>query len=95
MKTAREEFGFRSFVVFKDLLHCNASRIEDKLQGLYQELPLGKRLWRCRGKGAKYLKHKKGVHKVFVTFSFEVQKSLRNNKLKLQKSLPKKKKSLK
>ena len=58
MKTAREEFGFRSFVVFKDLLHCNASRIEDKLQGLYQELPLGKRLWRCRGKGPKYTKDK-------------------------------------
>jgi|OM-RGC.v1.038362963 hypothetical protein len=40
----REEFGFSSFVVFEDLLHLNASAIEDKLQTPYQGLPLGKRL---------------------------------------------------
>jgi hypothetical protein len=80
MKTARDDFGFGSFVVFEDLLHCNASRIEDKFQGRYQGLPLGRKLWRCRGKSAKYLKHKR----VFVTFSFKVQKSLRSKKLILQ-----------
>ena len=84
MKTARDQFGFRSFVVYEDLLHLNASRIEDKLQGRYQHLDLGKRLWRCQGKGPKYTKSTKRVHKVFVTFSFKVRKSLRKKILKLQ-----------
>ena len=62
MKEARDEFGFRSIVVFQNRLHLNASRIEDKLQGRYQALPLGcPRLWRCVGKGAKY-SEKERVH---------------------------------
>ena len=93
MKTARDEFGFSSFVVFEDLLHLNASRIEDKLQGLYQKWILANDCGVAEAKAPNlYTKDKEGVHKVFVTFSFEVQKSLRNNKLKLQKDLPKKKK---
>ena len=87
MKEARDEFGFRSIVVYENQLHCNASRIEDKLHGRYQALPLGcPRLWRCRGKGPKYNKDEvKQVHKVFITYSFKVQKAVKEEKLKIQK----------
>ena len=82
MKQARDEFGFRSIVVFQNRLHLNASRIEDKLQGRYQALPLGcPRLWRCRGKGAKYSEEEDQVHKVFITYSFKVQKAVKVGKL--------------
>ena len=85
MKQARDEFGFRSIVVFQNCLHLNASRIEDKLQGRYQALPLGcPRLWRCRGKGPKY-SEKERVHKVFITYSFKVQKAVNEGKLTIQK----------
>mgnify|MGYP000173662483 CR=1 FL=1 len=86
MKEARDEFGFRSIVVYENQLHCNASRIEDKLQGRYQALPLGcPRLWRCRGKGAKYSEEEDQVHKVFITYSFKVQKAVKEGKLIIQK----------
>jgi hypothetical protein len=61
------------------------SRIEDKLQGRYQSLPLGcPRLWRCRGKGAKYSEEEDQVHKVFITYSFKVQKAVKVGKLIIQ-----------
>ena len=86
MKQARDEFGFRSIVVYENQLHCNASSIEDKLQKRYQYLPLGCRLWRCVGKGAKYNKDEvQQVHKVFITYSFKVQKAVNEGKLKIQK----------
>ena len=85
MKEARAEFGFRSIVVYENRLHLNASRIEDKLQGRYQALPLGcPRLWRFRGKGAKYSEEER-VHKVFITYSFKVQKAVKEGKLIIQK----------
>ena len=82
MNEAREEFGFRSVFVYKDLLHANTSYIEDQLQRRYQNLDLGRRLWRCNGKGPNF-SQKKEVHKVFITYSFKAMNAVNTGKLRI------------
>ena len=72
-KTAEKEMGFGVIEVYSSTLMINARYVEKALQVRYKHLPLGHRLVRVPDKGKKYDKSVDGkVHKVFITFSFDV-----------------------
>ena len=61
---------------------ANATRIEDLLQARMQGLPFGgPRLWRCRGKGSKYIAPLPRVHKAFITFSWKARSLIRKKQI--------------
>ena len=92
MKEAREEYGFRSQVVFESAILLDASRVEDALQTKFHNLPLGyRRLWRRIAKGKNWSKddvEEKEVYKVFVTFSMKVRGMIDAGKLIIQEGAP-------
>jgi len=88
MKTAREQHGFLSEVVYESTALINASMVEDALQSRFQYLRLGyRRLWRDVAKGKRSDKedvHETEVYKVFVTYSTTVVSKLEDGSLKIE-----------
>ena len=84
MKSAEKEMGFGVIEVYSSTLMVNARYIEKALQVRYKHLPLGHRLVRAPDKGKKYDLSVDGkVHKVFITFSFDVAKLIANGTIKI------------
>ena len=90
MKTAIEQHGFQSVVVYESTYLFDATRVEDAIQTYFQDrLPLGThKLWRCVAKGRHHdendcLENSINVYKVFITYSRQVQEKLRLRELKI------------
>ena len=84
MKTAEKEMGFGVIEVYSSTLMINARYVEKALQVRYNHLPLGHRLVRVPDKGKKYDKSVDGkVHKVFITFSFDVANLVADGTVKI------------
>ena len=96
MKTAREEFGFRSIVVYESACLLDASGVEEALQTYFDNLKLGtRRLWRCVAMGQSSDKNdveELEVYKVFITYSTQVVEELEVGTLKIQAGEPSKSK---
>jgi len=92
MKTAEEDFGFKSQILYETTLLINASAMEDKLQDYFLYLPLGtRRLWRCVAKGQSSDKddvEEKEIYKVFITYSTQVAEKLEEGTLMIQPGEP-------
>ena len=77
MKEARNDYGFKSIIVYTDQMRYNVGRIEDAIQRRYDHLPLGKKLWRSVAKGwplkDEHTKvSRKRLFNVFLAFSFNL-----------------------
>jgi len=90
MKTAIEQYGFQSVVVYESTYLLDATSVEDAIQTFFQgRLPLGThKLWRCVAKGRHSdvndcLENSNNVYKVFITYSTQVQEKLRLGELKI------------
>ena len=90
MKTATEQHGFQSVVVYESTNLLDATHVEDAIQTYFQDrLPLGThKLWRCVAKGRHHdendcLENSNNVYKVFITYSTQVQEKLRLGELKI------------
>jgi hypothetical protein len=79
-KQAREEYGFKSFVVYESPIRTNVCSVEDALQNFLQHkfkdnghdgLRLGRRFWRHVAMGDK-THNENGHYKTFVTFSVNI-----------------------
>jgi hypothetical protein len=80
---ARKQLGFKSIQLFCSELILNAYQVEEELQTQLHHLPLGVRLWREIAMGQKDAGRlpKDGMaYKVFITYSFEVQAAINDNK---------------
>jgi hypothetical protein len=79
-KEAREEYGFKSFVVYESPIRTNVCSVEHALQKFLQHifidnghdgLRLGRRFWRHVAMGDK-THNEAGHYKTFVTFSVNI-----------------------
>ena len=53
-KQMKDELGFKVETLFTSKFKINARDVEGALQRKFQDLPLGRRLWRRPDAGAKY-----------------------------------------
>ena len=73
MKEVQIALGFKTLEVWHNSLRLNSSRVEDELQSRYQEVNLGRKLWRHVAMGQNSDKlGKEMIVKVFVTYSTTV-----------------------
>jgi hypothetical protein len=78
MKEARDDYGFKAETLSFNLWKTNTTDLEDRLQGKYQHLPLGRRCWRWVAMGD----HGFGqvipaAHQTFIAYSWEVAALIR------------------
>ena len=78
MKAAKEHFQYT--VVYESQFSYNVLKVEEKLQAHFNNLPLGKKLWRCVAKSGS-LKDS-AIKSVFLTHT---TKTLKEMDLKIQK----------
>ncbi len=88
MNQGRYYLGFLSEIVYESGVLLNASRVEDAIQTKFDDLPLGRKLWRCVAKGKssdkKDATEPKEVYKVFITYSTKVVDLLNKKQIKIQ-----------
>ena len=74
---AVDELGFQAMWVWHDDLNINVYAVEQALQQACDDLPLGRRLHRVSGSGAKGIDHPSFEgHGVYITFSDKVQNKI-------------------
>ncbi len=83
---AKEQLGFRSVFLYKNLEKPNTTFIEDRLQERYHELGLPRRLHRRVGMGSNgffdvHQDEEVELHKVFLTYSFDVRSAINAGKV--------------
>ena len=83
---AQKELGMQFKVVYESTVKVNAYAVEAALQNALRKIQLGRRLWRWEAMGQPEL-HKmpdKNLYKVFITFSFQVQAAIHDQKCIVQ-----------
>jgi hypothetical protein len=86
---AFNQLGFRSMVVFQHANVTNCLLVEAALQTLCHDTGIGRRLHRVVGAGMRYMPFgpmpdgSPRLHKVFITYSHDVARHLRDDKIEL------------
>jgi hypothetical protein len=78
-----QELGFKVELLFESKFRVNARDVEDALQKLYQDLPLGQRLWREPDCKAKREEPDGSLHKVGIVYSKDILPMIKSGVLKL------------